>query len=215
MSHMVGSGVITTSGTGGRVAASIGVGVGTSVGLHTSMYLQSAPIPLVVASASQHSIKVSYMDASSIVESYPLVHAVTPSSSEVVKYHLRLSHGVGAGVTVRVGTGVSIGAGVAGDGVGMGVMIVSTGAGVTGAGVTGDGVGMGVMIVSAGAAVGLSVGASVGLHTSTTLQFSLQSATPSMISLAQHSVLVSKKSLLSVSESYPLEHLVIPSMVMM
>jgi len=192
MSHMVGSGVITTSGTGGRVAASIGVGVGTSVGLHTSMYLQSAPIPLVVASASQHSIKVSYMDASSIVESYPLVHAVTPSSSEVVKYHLRLSHGVGAGVTVRVGTDVSIGAGVAGDRVGMGVMIVS-----------------------AGAAVGLSVGASVGLHTSTTLQFSLQSATPSMISSAQHSVLVSKESLLSVSESYPLEHLVIPSMVMM
>ena len=190
MSHMVGSGVITTSGTGGRVAASIGVGVGTSVGLHTSMYLQSAPIPLVVASASQHSIKVSYMDASSIVESYPLVHAVTPSSSEVVKYHLRLSHGVGAGVTVRVGTDVSIGAGVAGDRVGMGVMIVS-----------------------AGAAVGLSVGASVGLHTSTTLQFSLQSATPSMISSAQHSVLVSKESLLSVSESYPLEHLVIPSMV--
>jgi hypothetical protein len=189
---MVGSGVITTSGTGGRVAASIGVGVGTSVGLHTSMYLQSAPIPLVVASASQHSIKVSYMDASSIVESYPLVHAVTPSSSEVVKYHLRLSHGVGAGVTVRVGTDVSIGAGVAGDRVGMGVMIVS-----------------------AGAAVGLSVGASVGLHTSTTLQFSLQSATPSMISSAQHSVLVSKESLLSVSESYPLEHLVIPSMVMM
>ena len=68
MSHMVGSGVITTSGTGGRVAA-IGVGVGTSVGLHTSMYLQSAlSIPFIVASASQHSIKVSYMDASSIVE---------------------------------------------------------------------------------------------------------------------------------------------------
>ena len=197
MSHMVGSGVITTSGTGGRVAASIGVGVGTSVGLHTSMYLQSAPIPLVVASASQHSIKVSYMDASSIVESYPLVHAVTPSSSEVVKYHLRLSHGVGAGVTVRVGTDVSIGAGV------------------TGAGVTVDGIGMGVMIVSIGAAVGLSVGASVGLHTSMTLQESSASSAPAMISSAQHSVLVSKKSGPSVSESYPLEHLVIPSMVMM
>jgi len=88
MSHMVGGGVITTSGTGGRVAASIGAGVGSSVGLHTSMYLQSAlSIPFIVASASQHSIKVLYMDASSIVESYPLVHAVTPSSSELVKYH--------------------------------------------------------------------------------------------------------------------------------
>ena len=105
-------------------------------------------------------------------------------------YHLRLSHGVGAGVTERVGTGVSgdgviivstgdgvsIGAGVTGagvsigEGVGTGVMIVSIGAGVTGAGVTGDGVGTGVMIVSIGAGVGLSVGASVGLHTSMTLQ---------------------------------------------
>jgi len=173
-------------------AGEVGAGVGSSVGLHTSMYLQSAlSIPFVVASASQHSIKVSYLDASSIVESYPLVHAVTPSSSELVKYHLRLSHGVGAGVTVRVGTGVSIGAGVVGDGVGMGVMIVST-----------------------GAAVGLSVGASVGLHTSMTLQESSASSAPSMSS-AQHSVLVSKKFGPSVSESYPLEHLVIPSMVMM
>jgi hypothetical protein len=104
-------------------------------------------------------------------------------------YHLRLSHGVGAGVTERVGTGVSgdgviivstgegvsigagvTGAGVTGDGVGMGVMIVSIGAIVTGEGVTGDGVGTGVMIVSIGAGVGLSVGASVGLHTSITLQ---------------------------------------------
>ena len=179
-------------------AGEVGAGVGSSVGLHTSMYLQSAlSIPFVVASASQHSIKVSYMDASSIVESYPLVHAVTPSSSEVVKYHLRLSHGVGADVTVRVGTDVSIGAGV------------------TGAGVTVDGIGMGVMIVSAGAAVGLSVGASVGLHTSTTLQESSASSAPAMISSAQHSVLVSKKYGPSVSESYPLEHLVIPSMVMM
>ena len=58
---MVGSNVVTTSGTGGRVATSIGDGVGTSVGLQTSMYLQSAalPIPFVVTSASQHSRKVS------------------------------------------------------------------------------------------------------------------------------------------------------------
>jgi hypothetical protein len=55
---MVGSGVITTSGIGGRE----GAGVGTSVGLQTSMYLQSAALPIppfVVASASQHSRKVS------------------------------------------------------------------------------------------------------------------------------------------------------------
>jgi cobalt/nickel transport system permease protein len=83
------------------------------------------------------------MDAPSIVASYPLVHVVNPSpchpsTSLVIKYHLRPSHGVGAGVTVRVGTGVgagiitSVGAGVS-TGVSMGAG-VSIGAGVLVAG---------------------------------------------------------------------------------
>jgi hypothetical protein len=143
-------------------------------------------------------------------------------------YHLRLSHGVGAGVTVRVGTGVSgdgviivsTGEGVSiGDRVGTGVMIVSTGAGVTGAGVTGDGVGMGVIIISIGAGVGLTVGSVVGLQISMTLHTPLQSATVAT-SWAQHSSIVSNGTYVSSLDivsalSIPLEHFVSPSMSVM
>jgi len=111
---------------------------------------------------------------------------------------------VGAGVTgetVGSQVGLSVGSTV-GSGVGL-----SVGSSVTGA-LVGSGVGDGV-----GSSVGPSVGASVGLHTSTTLQGS--SATGILFSLvryAQHSAPVSKEFGPSISESYPLEHLVIPSM---
>ena len=130
------------------------------------------------------------------MESYPLVHVVTPLAPKELKYHLRPSHGVGAGVTVSVGAGVS----------GDGVMTVSIGEGVTGSigeGV-GSGVGWGVMIISIGAGVGLSVGSSVGLQISIYLQFSVQSTTPSATSLSQQSPIVSYVSSLPHPSSTPI-----------
>ena len=145
-------------------------------------------------------------------------------SNLIVRRQIMIQLTVGAGVSgEQVGTGVSsiitidvcstVGSSV-GSGVGLSVGSSVTGALVglsVGSSVTGAFVGSGV-----GDGVGSSVGASVGLHTSTTLQESSASSAPSMmISSAQHSVLVSKKFGPSISESYPLEHLVIPSMVMM
>ena len=202
---MVGSGVITTS---------IGDGVGTG-GLQTSMYLQLVLSMVPIALASQHSKNVSYLDDSSILESYPLVHVVTPLAPKELKYHLRPSHGVGAGVTVSVGAGVS----------GDGVMTVSTGEGVTGSigeGVDSGVVGSGVMIISIGAGVGEGVGSSVGLQTS----MYLHTPSPLFSSMAQHSPIVSYVSSFDIKEisipllllsalSIPFEHFSTPSMSVM
>jgi hypothetical protein len=88
------------------------------------------------------------------------------------------------------------------------VTISSIGAGV-GEGV-GSGVGSGVIIVSTGADVGAGVGSSVGLHTSIYLQRPL-----SNWAALQHFCRLLKFSEVLASSSYPFEHLVTPSMVMM
>jgi hypothetical protein len=113
-----------------------------------------------------------------------------------------ISSGTGGDVITWVGNGVSYGAGV--------------GAGVTA--IMGGSVGPGVTAMMGGS-VGLNVGSNVGLQISMDLQFSLQSATPSITSLSQHSTTVSYvTNILDMPElglSNPFEHFVSPSMSVM
>jgi len=211
---LVGSLVTISSGTGA------GVGAG---GLHTSIYVQSVLSMVSLASASQHSWKVSYMEAppSIVVASYPLVHVVDPSpchpsASEVIKYHLRPSHGVGAGVSTGVSMGAGVGAGII-TSMGAGV-ITSMGAGV-GAGVSRTGVSMGAGVTGAGVAsasmgarVGAGVGSSVGLHTSMYLQGPFPLSNPAAL---QHSCRESYSSSIPSVLSIPFEHFSTPSMSVM
>jgi hypothetical protein len=78
---------------------------------------------------------------------------------------------------------------------------------------TGIGLGAGAGVM--GSVVGLTVGSSVGLHTSTYLQSSSASRMLSATRKEQQSSTVSKKSGLSAFLSYPFEHLVTPSIVIM
>jgi hypothetical protein len=66
--------------------------------------------------------KVSNISDSPIDSEYPLVHMDPPLATS--EYHLRPSHGVGAGVVTRStgeGVGFSVGSGVTGAGVGFSV----------------------------------------------------------------------------------------------
>jgi hypothetical protein len=130
---------------------------------------------------------------------------VLPMDEPTVGSKVTISSGTGGDVITWVGNGVSYGAGV-----GAGVTAMMGGSvGLNGAGVT----------AMMGGSVGLNVGSNVGLQISMDLQFSLQSATPSITSLSQHSTTVSYvTNILDMPElglSNPFEHFVSPSMSVM